>query len=306
MKDNEKGIIKRLNIYQKERFPILVLLFTTTSVILSSTAVSIPLKDNPLNYLNGMIVAFVTLILFMFHIRVLDEYRDYKFDSKYHTERPVQRGVISLKELLILDVIGLILQATINIIYLDLGFISWLVAFGYTFLAGNDFFLKKWLRKKFYLYNLLNLLQMLFLQIYLYIIIVHSLKFENILLIIHFIFVLLNIGLLEFGRKLKTRSEEGAGNDTYSSRMGIKKASFIYIFICLLIYALFLYMLISLLNSLSIYAVLALVPLNISIISIIFYLRRRDKMSTRMVEISTVLFYISTHILLFLGAIRSI
>ena len=83
MKD-KRNFFKRFCEFQKERFQIEILIFTTTAVVLSSVAVSLPEGKFIFNFLTEIFVSIVTLLLFMFHIRVLDEYKDYDFDSKYH------------------------------------------------------------------------------------------------------------------------------------------------------------------------------------------------------------------------------
>ena len=46
LKMNDKSFLKRFNIYQKERFPIAVLIFTTLAVVLSSAAVVLSDEKN--------------------------------------------------------------------------------------------------------------------------------------------------------------------------------------------------------------------------------------------------------------------
>lgn len=292
-----KNLIKRFNLYQKERFPLAVLIFTTAAVILSSAAVAIPKGTNVFNNLSILIVSFITLILFMFHIRVLDEYKDYRFDSEFHGDRPVQKGLISLKELLILNVIGLFIQVAINLFISPTAFLFWLAAFAYTIIAGNEFFMGKWIKKKFFIYNLLNLLQLLFLQFYLYEMIEPSFSFRNELLTIHFIFVLFNVGVLEFGRKLKAKEEETEGRDTYSSRLGIKGASSVFMVICLIVYGLFVYMFFKIDGSTLLFLI-SIIALNIITFSTIYYLQVRTKKSSLILQGIAALFYIAMHLLL--------
>ena len=296
MKD-KRNFFRRLYEFQKERLQLEVLIFTTSAVVLSSVAVSLPSGESMFSYLTEIIISFITLLLFMFHIRVLDEHKDYDFDSKYHKERPIQRGLISLKELLILDVLGLITIFLLNAFFQIRAILFLLIAFAYTLLAGNEFFMKKWIRKKFFLYNFLNLLQLLFLQFYLYSLIDPKFSFKEILLTVHFIFVLFNVGLLEFARKLKIKSQESEARDTYSSRLGMKKSVFIYTLIYLFVYGLFIYMIFNL--NFSIYIFLtSLLFLNLIAISPIIYLSWNSQKSTLILQGITALFYISMHLLL--------
>ncbi len=296
MKD-KRNFFKRFYEFQKERLQLEVLIFTTSAVVLSSVAVSLPSGENISNYLIEIIVSIITLLLFMFHIRVLDEHKDYHFDSRYHQGRPIQRGLISLKELLTLDIVGLLIIFLVNIFFPLRAIIFLFIAFGYTLIAGNEFFMKNWIRKRFFLYNFLNLLQLLFLQFYLYSLIDPKFSFRNILLTVHFAFVLFNVGLLEFARKLKIKSQENEARDTYSSRLGIKKSVLVYTLIYLFVYGLFAYILFNLNFKLVIF-IISLFFLDLIALSPLIYLSWNNQKSTLILQGFTALFYISMHLLL--------
>jgi len=296
MKDN-RNFLKRFIEFQNERLQIGILMFTTTAVVLSSVAVSLPKGEMIFNFIPEIITSIITLLLFMFHIRVLDEHKDYEFDSKFHKDRPVQRGLITLKELLITDIIGLFVIFLINLFFPIRAITFLLIAFGYTLIAGKEFFIKKWIRKRFYLYNFLNLLQLLFLQFYLYSLINPNFSFGNPLLSIHFIFVLFNVGIIEFARKLKSSSEETKAKDTYSSRLGIKKSVLFYLLICFIVYGLFFYMFWNLNFTLILFAI-SLIPLNLVILTSLIHLSKNNKSSSLSLQGFAVLFYISMHLLL--------
>jgi 4-hydroxybenzoate polyprenyltransferase len=282
--------------YQKERFPIFVLSLTTIAVILSSAAIVIEYGEPISKYLKQIIISFITVLLFTFHIRVIDDYKDYLFDLKYHSDRPIQSGVIKIKTLLIIDVIGLFIQAILNLYFSIEAFIWWLIAFSYTILATNEFFIGEKIKRNFFLYNFLNLIQLLILQFYIYAIIYPSFILTDKLLIIHFIFVMFNITLLEFGRKLKSKEEENIGKDTYSSRLGIARATIIYIIISLVIYYIFNFILFNLQYKMFI-LMLSLIPLNLLLISSIIYLKINNALSSKILEICAILFYLSMHLL---------
>ena len=296
MKD-KRSFFKRFIEFQNERLQLGVLIFTTSAVVLSSVAVVLPLEEIFSNFYWEIFASIFTLLLFMFHIRVLDEYKDYEFDSKYHKNRPVQRGLITLRELLIIDLFGIIILLLLNLTFPPRAIIFLIIALTYTLLAGKEFFIKNWIRKRFFLYNFLNLLQLLFLQFYLYSMINPNFSFQDPLLTIHFVFVLFNIGIIEFARKLKSKSEETNARDTYSSRLGIKKAVLIYIFVCLIVYGLFFYMMVNLIFSQHIF-IISLVFLNLVIFSASSYVSKNNKTSAIILQSFAALFYISMHLLL--------
>ncbi|MBU0628440.1 MAG: UbiA family prenyltransferase [Nanoarchaeota archaeon] len=292
-----KSLLYRFNIYQKERFPFAILVFTTLSVVLSSSVIVITSDDSILNHLPGIIIGTLTCLLFMFNIRVFDDFKDERFDSRFHKERPVQKGIITLNEINFLNIAGLSIQILLNVFYSLSAFFWWLLALAYSLIARMEFFMKGWIRKRFFIYNALNLLQIFFLQIYLYKLIEPALSWKNNLLFIHFIFVLFNAGLLDVARKLKRKEDETEGKDTYSSRLGMETASFMYSCVCLIVYGLFLYLLFSLKKSFILFYA-SLIPLAVVITSTILYLSWKNKASTKVVEGLAILFYLSMHLLL--------
>lgn len=291
-----KNLLYRFNEYQKERFPFAVLIFTTLSVVLSSAAV----VDNNLSLVSqwkNIVVGTITCLLFLFNIRVFDDFKDENFDDEFHKKRPIQRGLISLTELNIINLIFLIIQTILNFFISLYAFMYWALALIYSLIARAEFFMKNFIRKKFILYNTLNLFQMLFLQIYLYALIEPDFSISNSLLAIHFIFVLTNAVILEIARKLKGNEEESLGKDTYSGRYGVKTASIIYAVSFLITYLLFLVILLQLSHSIVI-LIVSLAPLLLIILSTINYYMKRNKLSSKIVEGTAILFYLSMHLLL--------
>ena len=235
-----KNFFFRFYKYQKERFPFVVLIFTTLSVVLSSVAVVAVSNAKLSDYNLEIFIGTVTCLLFMFNIRVFDDFKDNKFDNKYHKERPVQRGLITIKELNLVNFCFILIQILLNLIFAKETLIFWILAMVYSLIARKEFFVKKFIKKHFILYNFLNTLQIFFLQIYLYALIEPMSSIKEPLLIIHFVFVLANAVILEIARKLKSVKKESSGRDTYSGRYGVKKASLTYFFSIFFSFTLFL------------------------------------------------------------------
>ncbi|MDO8459797.1 MAG: hypothetical protein Q7S74_01685 [Nanoarchaeota archaeon] len=296
-----KRVIKRLWEYQKERFPVLFILISGTAVVLSSAAVSIGASESILNIPLKILFAIIVSFLFMLHIRVIDEYRDYLFDSKYHNDRPVQSGVISLKELLIIDIAGLFLQFIITASFSLKASILWFAAFGYTIVSGNDFFLGNKIKRKFFLYNGLNLIQLFIFQFYLYTLFNPNFTL-NILLFVHFIFAVSNLFLVEFARKMKVTKQESKVKDTYSSRFGKKGASLIYIFIAFFSFILLVYSLMIIKPGITSLGA-CFFFLDIIVICSLFYIINDNKISEIVVQGGAALFYVATHLILTLSRI---
>lgn len=296
-----KNLLKRFVIYQKERFPFAILIFTTLSVVLSSAAIVLGNNFSFSAYWKQILIGTLTCLFFMFSIRVFDDHKDKFFDGSFHKNRPIQRGLIKLSELNKINLISLVIQGGINLIFSFYSFIFWCVALVYSLIAKKEFFIKKYIRKKFVLYNILNLMQIFFLQIYLYALLKPDFSIEDPLLAAHFIFVLSNAGIIEVARKLKSKNEESGGKDTYSERYGALKASLIYFSICAFSLILFLVMFFSLSNSFLI-LFLSIAAILLAGISIIYYFLKRNKTSSKIVEGIALVFYLTMHLLL-VGAV---
>ncbi|MDJ1009656.1 MAG: UbiA family prenyltransferase [Paracoccaceae bacterium] len=88
--------------YQAERFPLartvpLLAVFSAASINVSAFLADRPLPGPPI-YLAGFALA---LILF-FQMRVCDEVKDAEDDAKYRPERPIPRGLVSLRTIVLL------------------------------------------------------------------------------------------------------------------------------------------------------------------------------------------------------------
>jgi 4-hydroxybenzoate polyprenyltransferase len=89
--------LQRLCIYQAERFP----LFRTATLLVVFTAASISvsahLAQRALPGLWTFIVASCVALVFFFQMRACDEVKDHDDDCKYRPERPVPRGLVTLR-----------------------------------------------------------------------------------------------------------------------------------------------------------------------------------------------------------------
>ena len=239
----------------------------------------------------------------MFNVRVLDEIKDFNFDSEHHKDRPVQRGLITLKELFTINFILLVILFFISIYSSMLAFTFLMAALVYSMVAGFDFFMGRKIRDHFFIYNVLCLLQLLLFQVHIYLILVPTLNFYDPLLYIHFFFVLANSSVIEVGRKMKVKKNESTGRDTYSSRMGKKKATGLFLAIIILSFLLFVYIFL-LISPISYLFLLALLFLVLEISSLILYISSEKVWVEKALEGIGIIFYLSLHVILFFGGIQ--
>lgn len=222
-KNNSPSLLARFYLYQKQRFPIIFLLIATFPVVLSSEVV---VAQNKAGFLKITLILIASLSYF-FHIRVTDEYRDFRHDSIYHNDRPVQKGIMPLADLKKLDIVAAIILLAVAVFSNIYIFVIALVLVAYTFLARKEFFLAEKIRKHFFIYNAVNLIQMLLLQIFVYSFFFKSFYLNNVI-ITHFLFIATGTFLFEFLRKIKTPQTESSGKDTYSWHLGFGRSILFY------------------------------------------------------------------------------
>ena len=87
----------RLWAYQRERFPLLKTALLLAAFTSASVNASAWLGGRPLPGLATYATAFVLALVLMFELRVLDEFKDHETDRAHRPERPVPRGLVTLR-----------------------------------------------------------------------------------------------------------------------------------------------------------------------------------------------------------------
>ena len=204
--------------YLLERFQIIPLSILVASDIL--VIYRITYNQNILIW--KYVIYFMFVILYLFHNRLADDRRDYDFDKKFYPNRAVQKGLISLRQINNLSYIAILLMVIIagSFSFLSLTIFTLLIL--YTLVAKKDFFLPKDFKEKhLFVYNFLNMLQILSLQIFIYVSIINSLDFTH-FIYSHILFVFILSIQVEISRKIKP--EIILANDLYSDRMGMGRS----------------------------------------------------------------------------------
>jgi 4-hydroxybenzoate polyprenyltransferase len=280
------NLFKRFIKYQDNRFPIKILGFTTLASILSSAAI--------LNYevtIWQILSVFFAILFLMFHIRVIDESRDFANDLNNHTDHPIHTGIISLKQLFFIDIVGIIIALILSVLN-DLNTLIILALFFViTSIAWKDFFLKKYFSGKNILYHLVNSPQMILLQLYIFTLYTGHLEYSSSMWIL-VLFIYINIFILEVVRKIKISKEESKVNDTYSSSIGFRK-SLLFLFSLSMSSFIVYSWLMRLLNISDLKILFSILPLFVLLtIAIILHLNKKSKISEKILLLSTILQYV--------------
>jgi len=218
-------------IYQKERFPLfahglLIAAFSSSAVCFSGLLrgqVDLP-------SLASLSVAFVTCFIFFLQLRIADEFKDFEEDSRYRPYRPVPRGLITLRSLGIVFVLGAVIQASLAI-WLDVRLLVVLViAWTYLALMSVEFFARDWLVTRPVTYLWTHMLIMPLVDFYAtacdwLVVDGHPETGLGWFLAASFF----NGCVIEIGRKIRNPEDEEEGVRTYSVLWGKRPASVVWV-----------------------------------------------------------------------------
>lgn len=286
---------KNFYIYQKERFPIVVLGLSFLPAILSSGAVVASQAE-----FKFVLIALIVSVAYLLHVRIIDEFRDYEHDLRHHKERPVSSGVISLKELRVIDWLAIV---AVPLVSLYSGPEALLIAVAmllYSYFARKEFFLGLQFRRYFYLYNAVNLVQMLLLQILVYTIANPSFSFTT-LVTVHFLFTTTGTIIFEFLRKVKSPGNDGTGKDTYTWFLGLNNALLIYAAFATFNILLFVKAMFLIQTEITYWIPIAIALVVGTYSTLLINKMRKEEKTNQLMQLSFMVMYGSFNVLLFLA-----
>jgi len=150
-----RAAVNRWWTYQKERFPLvayapLIAAFSFAAVGYSALGRG---SVRELGW-RQTLAAFMTSLLFFLQLRIADEFKDFEDDLRYRPYRPVQRGLVKLRELAFVGAacapLQLLLALWLSTRLLPLLAIVW----AYLLLMTKEFFVPRWLKRHPLLYLL--------------------------------------------------------------------------------------------------------------------------------------------------------
>lgn len=275
----------------KDRFPLHILTFTTLSTVLATAQIS----SASYSFIQ-LGIAFLITTFALFHVRAIDERRDFVLDTKLHPKRPVQLGVISVRKLLTLSVFGMIFSLVLALYFDTTTFLITLFFIVFTTFAALDFFIAPLFTNRPLLYHIVNSPQMILLQWMMLSVFTQSFEIQNIQLLFMAL-VYNNIFILEVVRKVK--NPENDSSDTYSSILGLKRSILI---LSLLVVSGFIFYVLTLNEfgkSQSFYTVAgALLCVGVLITFWVFYYKPKKRFQ-KIMELASLLMYIFLNLFIF-------
>ena len=220
--------LQRWWVYQRERFPVLG--HGALIAAFSSSALCYSALLRGQTFLSGVLplfVAFGTCFLFFLQLRIADEFKDFEEDLRYRPYRPVQRGLVSRRELGVLGVGAAVVQ---------LGLALWLdwrlalilaVVWVYLALMSKEFFVGEWLKRRPILYMVSHMAIVPQVDFYATACDWLPTTGQAPAALPWFLAVSYFNGLvIEMGRKIRGPKEEEEGVNTYSALWGRRNAVF--------------------------------------------------------------------------------
>lgn len=218
--------MRRWWIYQHERFPLLGHGPLIAAFSFCAVSLSVLLRgDDTLPAWPKVLVAFVTCLLFFLQLRIADEFKDFEEDARFRPYRPVQRGLVSLRELGWLFLLASFAQLGMAL-WLDWRLIGLLLlTWAYLALMSKEFFIRDWLKKRPVIYMVSHMAIMPLVDLYatgtdwLVVGVAPPEGLAGFLAASFF-----NGMVIEVGRKLRSPEDEEVGVETYSVLWGRRVA----------------------------------------------------------------------------------
>lgn len=220
----------RLRAYMRERFPLVghVLLIVSYYSSNQFLAKVLTQPDAPMQYTPRSLLGALTLLFFFFHLRVFDEHKDFEEDSRFHPERVLQRGVITLAELRRLAALAIVGEFLFAFAAWPEAFVALMIAFGFSILMLKEFFAREWLKRHFLVYATSHMLLMPLLSLMIFSFATRRMPWEAppVFWLYAFVgfFVTFNV---EVSRKIRAPEDEVEGLETYSKIFGTYGAAWI-------------------------------------------------------------------------------
>jgi 4-hydroxybenzoate polyprenyltransferase len=216
----------RLRIYLNERFPVGPYTLLVLALVLSGYALVPALShaSGPLQLDWASLAGLITVWLIFFHLRLFDEFKDLETDRRFHPERPVPRGLVTLRELRALAAIVVASEITLS---LWLGwpvFLFYLAILLYSLLMYKEFFVGSWLRRDLLVYALTHTPIMLLMGLYIYALYALSHELPIAPALGFYLAICFLTGLaFEIARKVRAPEDEREGLETYSQYFGTRR-----------------------------------------------------------------------------------
>jgi len=232
-------MIKRIWIYTQEMYPLLPGLVFAFLFFFGQYALVSALSGKEIVLIGThTIIGCLTFYLFLFFLRISDEFKDYETDKALFPERPLPSGRVHLKDLKMLMAAIICLKFILNLSWGN-AVVPFVILFGYGVLMFKYFFLPRYISKSLVLAFITHNPSILFINFY--IISIFCFKenvpvFSNETICCALVYWLPAMAW-ELSRKVRAPKDENE-YETYSKIFGYKLAAILPVAIITIHYAL--------------------------------------------------------------------
>lgn len=143
-----KEFIKRMWIYQSERFPLILYVPLVAVVGFCALTYAARLGGRTWPGVGAYLLAFLVYLIFFMQLRIVDEFKDAEEDERWRPYRPVPRGLVSKIELAALFAAGMLIQGGLALAYHDKLLAVLIVGWVYLGAMSFEFGLRSWLKAR--------------------------------------------------------------------------------------------------------------------------------------------------------------
>ena len=221
--------------YQKERFPLMQYIPMMFAFGFCGVSYSLHLNNSQARLsdisIPQYIAAVVTTLLWFMLMRIADEHKDFEEDAKYRPYRPIQRGLVTLRELRCIGIALILIQIILSI-WVDWRLLGTLaIVYIWLTLMTLEFGIPKWLKSRPTLYLASHMVILPLIDLY-----ATSIEWLprggafSFGILLYMISGFCDGTVVEVGRKLRAKEDEEYGVDTYTQIWGPKRAMAVWMF----------------------------------------------------------------------------
>ncbi len=219
-------MLKRLHIYMKERYPLVARLILGLIVFLEIHFI-ILLNEGVTTFKIGIqeFVGAFTVFAFLLWLRIADDLKDFETDKVLFPDRPLARGAVYKKDVMVLCVIVQAITVVLNVLFMN-NIIFFCILYAYGYLMSKWFFQRAKIQPSLPLALVTHNPVQMFVNLYIisFTVIKYGLRPFTITTVMTLWTLYFPALIWEVSRKIKAPKDE---NDytTYSKLFGYKKAT---------------------------------------------------------------------------------
>lgn len=210
--------------YLHERFPLqangvlIASYFTANYFLANSSALQ---RGEPLEISWRFPAGCIVLLFMFFHMRIIDEHKDFERDRVVHPDRVLSRGLITLKQLRSVGLFVVAVELVFSYLFGAPAFFMCVILLAFSWLIYKEFYVGEMLEEHLLANAFLHLMIMPAYSLYVFTVVADTFPWDAPLAVLLYAWVSYGVGLAyELARKTRAPADERPGLLTYSNVMG--------------------------------------------------------------------------------------